>query len=152
MKRPATKGLYAAVRKYGREAFKVEELEACSSRKNLHDREIALIAQHKTLAPDGYNLHTGGPAHCHTAETKSYIGAPNIGKSHSPERCRNISEAKTKRRFSYKGEMLSAREIHERYIPAGSSLTLALLKARLMICHMEVDRALTQHVISRPRS
>lgn len=48
-----------AIRKYGFEAFTWTELETCSL-EELDEREIALIEQHNTLCPNGYNITIGG--------------------------------------------------------------------------------------------
>lgn len=54
--------LYAAMRKYGDQAFSVELIEECSSFEEMNEREIYWIAKLGTLSPDGYNLTTGGDA------------------------------------------------------------------------------------------
>lgn len=48
-----------AIRKNGPNVFKVEVLEYCCL-EDANDREIALIKDHNTLFPNGYNLTEGG--------------------------------------------------------------------------------------------
>lgn len=48
-----------AIRLYGADNFEVETLVECPL-EELNDREVALIAEYKTLSPDGYNLSKGG--------------------------------------------------------------------------------------------
>jgi hypothetical protein len=57
---PNNHPLYAAIRKYGREAFVVVELERAFSLDAAKSREVALIAAMQTYAPLGYNLSAGG--------------------------------------------------------------------------------------------
>ena len=52
--------IHRAIRKYGKEAFRVEILCECYSDMELAVCERALIAEHGTLAPNGYNLTIGG--------------------------------------------------------------------------------------------
>lgn len=52
--------LYAAMRKHGVDAFTVSVLESGLSKTEACVREVALIAELGTLAPDGYNLAKGG--------------------------------------------------------------------------------------------
>lgn len=49
-----------AVKKYGKEAFVYEILEANVFDEFLPDLEVAYIAKHNTVAPNGYNLTYGG--------------------------------------------------------------------------------------------
>ena len=61
--------LNSAILKYGREHFQVETL--CKVHKNLKDNvESFCIAFFKTLAPNGYNLQTGGTFTQHSDLTK----------------------------------------------------------------------------------
>lgn len=53
-------GLYAAIRKYGPGAFKIEPVCCARTWEDICAIEIALIRQHGTLAPRGYNLTIGG--------------------------------------------------------------------------------------------
>lgn len=52
--------LHLAIRKYGKEAFKIEVIANAIRKESLNALEISLITQHNTLAPNGYNLRTGG--------------------------------------------------------------------------------------------
>ena len=59
-KHSGCRALKAAITKYGWEAFRVEVLEANVPEASLRDRERELIAEHGTMAPNGYNLTPGG--------------------------------------------------------------------------------------------
>lgn len=52
-----------AVRKYGSEAFYVEILETGLAQAQLDEREVHWIEHFRSVAPGGYNLHTGGKQH-----------------------------------------------------------------------------------------
>ena len=52
--------LYAAIRKYGPEAFSVETLEEHDDFADIARAEVRLIAQLGTMFPGGYNLTPGG--------------------------------------------------------------------------------------------
>jgi group I intron endonuclease len=49
--------IHFAIKKYGRDNFKIETLEICSSKKELYQKEAEYIRNLKSLAPNGYNLH-----------------------------------------------------------------------------------------------
>jgi group I intron endonuclease len=49
-----------ALRKYGRGAFKVEELFIAFSEQSLNEAEYLLVKAYNTLSPDGFNLKDGG--------------------------------------------------------------------------------------------
>lgn len=62
----------------------------------LNDREVKEIAERRTLAPNGYNLQTGGNAYEQSEETKRKISEANkishAGVKLSEEHARRISE------------------------------------------------------------
>lgn len=61
--------LHNAIEKYGKENFKVEQIDIAIDRKELDKKEQYYINFYNTLAPNGYNLETGG----------------NLGAQHSEE-------------------------------------------------------------------
>lgn len=52
--------LHKAINKHGPENFTVEVVAQCSSMASLLEAERALISEHNTLSPNGYNLCGGG--------------------------------------------------------------------------------------------
>ena len=111
-----------AVKKYGKDAFTYEVLEANVFDEFLPDLEVAYIANFNTVAPHGYNLDSGGyhaipsekarrkmsEAHKgkkrkpHSAETRRKISEAHKGRKRSEEARRNMSEAHKGRGLSKK--------------------------------------------------
>ena len=81
-----------AVKKYGKDAFTYEVLEENVFDEFLPDLEVAYIANFNTVAPNGYNLTSGGDKH----------------KKLSAETRRKLSEAKRGENNHYFGKVLSA--------------------------------------------
>lgn len=110
--------LAKAVKKYGRDAFTYEVLEANVFDEFLPDLEVAYIANHNTIVPNGYNLESGGklPSVKHrqkisdglkgrkvTTETRLKISSAQKGKKRKPltaEHRQKISESNTGKTMS----------------------------------------------------
>lgn len=73
-----------AIRKYGKDAFTWEIIASATTIEELNLLEERLIAEHCTLVPSGYNIHTGGRAHKATAEEKARLSALHKGHHRSP--------------------------------------------------------------------
>jgi len=91
--------LASAVKKYGKDAFTYEILEANVFDEFLPELEVAYIAQFNTVAPHGYNLNSGGNHAIPTEETRRKISEerkgenhPFFGKTHTAAARRKISE------------------------------------------------------------
>ena len=52
--------LHYAIKKYGKENFKVEQIDIALDKEELDYKEQQHIKCYNTLAPNGYNLNTGG--------------------------------------------------------------------------------------------
>ena len=124
-----------AVKKYGKDAFTYEVLEANVFDELLPDLEVAYIANYNTIRPHGYNLDSGGSHATPSAETRRKLSEankgeknPNFGKTRSEETRRKLSEAntgkthseETRRKLSeaHKGKTLSVE--HRRKISEGN--------------------------------
>jgi len=90
--------LASAIKKYGSDNFEVTVLTRCNSLEEMNHREQYYIKLFNTLAPNGYNLTTGGGNSRPTQEVidrrrKSIIGPkhPFFGKHLSAEHRRKIS-------------------------------------------------------------
>lgn len=81
-----------AIKKYGWNNFKHEILEAGLTAEEAKLREVALIAEHNTLAPNGYNLTEGGEHGTHSEETKELLRQKSTGRVHSEETKRALSD------------------------------------------------------------
>ena len=80
-----------AVKKHG-DKMRWEVIASAWDKAGLDAAEIALIAQHRTIAPHGYNLMTGGSNGKPNAETRAKISAATRGKKRSPEHCARQSK------------------------------------------------------------
>lgn len=69
--------LHYAITKYGKENFKVEQIDIALDQDELDYKESQYIKSYNTLAPNGYNLNTGG----------------SIGKKVSKATCNKISKS-----------------------------------------------------------
>lgn len=89
--------LKQAIAKYGIENFTFEILHDGVFDELLNDFEIAEIAKHDSVAPNGYNLTEGGDGVCghrHSAETKEKMARAKLGKKASDETKRKMSKAR----------------------------------------------------------
>jgi len=74
-----------ALRKYGKEAFKVVKLDSGQEDQDLYEKEMCWIDYLDTMAPNGYNLTYGGgwsgwkPAE----ETRKAIGYAKLGNTNT---------------------------------------------------------------------
>ena len=96
--------LHAAIRKYGVKAFTVEVLvsvEAAAGRKTLGAIERAMIAEHKTLSPQGYNLTLGGDG------LPAGEGNPNLGRKSSEKHKAKVAASWTPKKRAHFAEMLA---------------------------------------------
>ena len=83
-----------AVKKYGKDAFTYEVLEANVFDEFLPELEVAYIAHFNTVAPHGYNLDSGGSHKIPSEETRRKISEAKRGQKHSEEHRRKNSESK----------------------------------------------------------
>ena len=95
-----------AVKKYGRDAFTYEILEADVFDEFLTRLEVAYIANYNTVAPYGYNLTYGGEvAKAVSDESRQKMSETRKGKRFSKEHRRKLSEArKGKKRKPFSAE------------------------------------------------
>ena len=99
-----------AVKKYGKDAFTYEILEANVFDEFLPDLEVAYIANYNTVAPHGYNLDSGGSHAIPSESTRRKMSKAQTGRIISEETRRKISEAnknpseETRRKLSEAGK------------------------------------------------
>lgn len=74
-----------AIKKYGKDNFSLTELGHYKTLGQLNDAESYFIEFYNCLAPNGYNLHTGGNSHKVSDETKLKQSLSHLGKKQSAE-------------------------------------------------------------------
>jgi group I intron endonuclease len=113
-----------ALAKYGREAFRIETIGRSSSATEAIELERRLIAEHRTLVPNGYNMTSGGEMHpgCKlSVETRTKIG----------------DSSRTRRHISRQNECGTQRHSEE----SGTQRGCQPIETR----HQEISRSCRQH-------
>jgi group I intron endonuclease len=82
--------------KYGWDNFTHEILMENLSLDDANHWEPALILENNTLAPNGYNLMTGGCNSQHTEDTKVKISTDKLGKKRGPNKFPHSDDTKAK--------------------------------------------------------
>lgn len=82
-----------AIKKYGKENFKIEKIDEVSNIDELNEKEIFYIKEYNSLSPKGYNLSNGGGGFNPTQETIEKIRKSNLGKKASPETIQKLRES-----------------------------------------------------------
>ncbi len=73
-----------AIKKYGKENFKIEVLSTYNSINELNEAEIFFIKKLKSLAPNGYNFDSGGKNKRMHSDTKLKLSIAKTGKKVKP--------------------------------------------------------------------
>lgn len=96
-----------AIKKYGKENFKIEILETCINLEELNNSEIKWIKDLNSLNPNGYNVLEGGrnaklPEEMLKQKTDKISGKNNYlyGKKHSEETLKKMSDVKKNKKCS----------------------------------------------------
>ena len=84
-----------AIRKYGKDNFKIELLDTATTRDELNIKENYWILKLNSLSPNGYNLNTGGDSKIMSEETKKKISIANKGRTLTEEHKEKIRIANT---------------------------------------------------------
>jgi group I intron endonuclease len=121
-KQAAKKGgkmiLYDAIRKHGVENFTFEIYCTCETLEELNKKEIEVIRDENSLAPNGYNAGLGGDNYEKTEITRKKLSLANSGRVITPEWRENMrkghanrptitEEARQKRSVALKGRKVS---------------------------------------------
>ena len=152
-----------AIRKYGRENFKVEVLEECYTVEQLNEREIFWIAALNTKVPNGYNITDGGEGNLglsHTKETRDQMsvdrsGEKNafFGKNHTDDTCFTLSVSHRKE-TPYTNLLREMDAIHLTYTDLarllGLSRTNLSAKMRGRYNFTEKDKAKLVEIFNKP--
>ena len=97
-----------AIAKYGRDAFIDDILHDGIIPELLDNYEIEAIKSHNTLAPNGYNLTTGGSNGRPSDETRRNMSKAHKGKKLSAETRRRMSESRKGENHPFYGKPHSA--------------------------------------------
>lgn len=91
---------HSALNKYGEEAFKWEIVEGCANIDDLNEAEEMWIEKLNTIAPNGYNLTTGGFNYIVSDEAKKKMSKSKRGIKLSKEHRESLSKVRKGRIFS----------------------------------------------------
>lgn len=86
-------GLHGAIKKYGACQFDVSLIDTANSIEDLCEKEIHLINQFNTMAPNGYNLKSGGYDGFYAYNVLTNMSRKSSGKVISAETRAKISKA-----------------------------------------------------------
>jgi group I intron endonuclease len=92
--------LHCAIRKYGVEAFAIEQIDVVGSQDELNEKEDYHVVQRGSLAPGGYNLRPGGGRWRLSEESRRKMSESHLGCSRPEATRRKISETMTGRSVS----------------------------------------------------
>jgi len=105
-----------AIKKYGKESFKIEIIYTASSREELNIKEIYYIQQFNSVFPNGYNLQLGGGSRNPSDETRRRMSLAskgripsNLDKLHTEET--RLKAAETRKSNKYKHSEETKRKI-----------------------------------------
>ena len=99
--------MFRAICKYGWDNIQYEILFDGLTKEEACQKEIELIALYKSNNPEyGYNRDCGG--NCPTEEVKQHLREVNLGKHHSEESKRKMSESRKGRTSWNKGKRMPA--------------------------------------------
>ena len=158
-----------AVDKYGKDVFVIEILHDGIIPELLDSYEIEAIAKYNTVAPNGYNLTTGGSGTSgrntplkqrrkmseaamgrkapnlgikHNAETRRKISKAHKGRKLSAEHRRKLSEARMGEKNHYYGRLHpSYNDVHDLFLSLPSDMPLKEKRLRLYEAFPEVLRS-----------
>ena len=97
-------GIDEAIQKYGWENFKAETVEECPC-EMLNEREIFWIKELNSMAPNGYNLTSGGERDYTVSEkSRAKNSESHRGKKLSQETCVKMSKSRTGEKNPFYGK------------------------------------------------
>lgn len=126
--------LKKAIDKYGQSNFTFEVIAKANSLNELNELEVKAIEEFKSLAPNGYNLHTGGNRHQVSEITKEKQKISNKGKR-TPEAIRKTADALRGRKVPR--ALVEQRAAKQRGIKRNTPTNARKVKAIDVITHIE---------------
>lgn len=86
--------LYSALKKYGIENFEISVIDDTAlDIDTLNKLEEKYIEEYNSMAPNGYNLNSGGYNKFMSEESKALVSKALKGRAFSEEHCKNISKS-----------------------------------------------------------
>lgn len=82
-----------AIKKYGKENFKIIKICECDTLEELNKKELYYANLYKSFSPNGYNLKAGNGLGSMSQETKDKISKALKGRKFSDEHKKNLSES-----------------------------------------------------------
>jgi group I intron endonuclease len=83
-----------ALKKHGRENFKIEEIDSAQTQEELDEKEIYWIKFYNSMDREkGYNILPGGGGRSHTEESKKKMSETRKGMKRSPESIEKTRQA-----------------------------------------------------------
>ena len=83
-----------AIKKYGKENFKIELIETVSSLEEANKQEVYWVNFYNSFCPNGYNLKAGGRKyHALSEETKRKISQKNLGRKASKQTIEKLKKS-----------------------------------------------------------
>lgn len=130
--RQQNSALYAAIRKYGPDAFTLETVGYGWDKASLDDSEIYFVDHFQSMSPDGYNLLPGGAsAGKHHDETRAKMSATRKTMWADPE-YRSVTRAQMRAGFTEEtSQKLSASSKAALTDPAAKAKNKAQLQAEV---------------------
>jgi len=140
-KRKDRPGISHAIQKYGKENFTIEEIDGANSLSELNYLEEHYIYTYNSLAPNGYNLTSGGKNAKHSDETKKKMSESAKVKIFTEEHRRNIAKSSTGR-ANNKGKVFSEEwkrnmSISHKGLKRSDETKKKMIQARLGFKHTE---------------
>lgn len=90
------RALKSSISKYGPEAFEIVELAKAVDQEELNNLEIQFINDLNTMAPNGYNLKSGGRTNIvYSDQSRKKMSESHKGKKNSPEATAKTAAALT---------------------------------------------------------
>lgn len=107
-----------AIQKYGKENFKIEILAECGNQEDLDNEENSHIEMFGTIAPDGYNLRSGGSKGKFSQASRMKMSESAKGRPGFFKGKKLSQDHRAKLSISHEGKSLST--AHAQAIQAGS--------------------------------
>lgn len=155
--RSSCKALYNAINEHGWDAFSVCVLVEGLDRQQAYELEPALIVEHQTRVPDGYNITAGGwngrsgMSYVMSVEHKRKISESHKGKRHTDDTKRKLSEQRKTDEYQQRQRGIRSTEEHKHKLEAGQH-TDAMMAEKARRLTQEYRTAARERRVGIPHS